>query len=73
MISSAIFATFTLIVTLTFLINMDKDIKFPGGYEEKIELSEEERDCSEKYDFWSSWAESAYMASGLGGYFGILH
>ena len=52
---------------------MDKDIKFPGGYEDEMILTDKERDCSEKYDFWSSWAESAYMASGLGGYFGILH
>ena len=73
LISSAIFATFTLIVTLTFVINMNKSIKFPGGYEDDMVLTDKERDCSEKYDFWSSWAESAYMSSGLGGYFGILH
>ena len=52
---------------------MDKDIMFPGGFEDDMVLTNKERDCSEKYDFWSSWAESAYMASGLGGYFGILH
>ena len=72
LISSAVFLAFTMIVTLTFLINKDKPIKFPNG-EDPVELHEKQWPCAELFDYWSTWAESAYLSAGLGGYFGILY
>ena len=72
LISTGIFLGFTLVVTLTFIINMNKDIRFPGD-QQPPGISPKKWTCAQLYDFWNTWAESAYMAAGLGGYFGILY
>ena len=72
LISSSIWLAFQAIVTITFLVDLDKPIKFPNN-EKPAPILVPDWDCAQSYDYWSTWAESAFMSAGLGGYFGILY
>ena len=69
LLSIGIWLSFMTIATTTFLVNKDKSIEFPNDDVPKNPLWS----CIEKFDYWNTWINTAYMSAGLGGYFGIIH
>lgn len=70
--STGIWVAVTTIVTITFLVSKNKDIRFPDGSVPAPSYADLWV-CAKRYTYWSTWSDSAYISSGLGGYFGILY
>jgi len=53
-------------------IKDDKALNYNGEEINSPDLSRKEP-CITEYDIWSTWANSSFIGSGIGGYFGILY
>ena len=66
LISTGIWLTSMLTITITFLIVKNKDLNLMGQ-----ELRDSDKAIT-SWVYWTTWAESGYTGAVLGGYFGLL-